>query len=165
MTLHAAKGLEFPVVAMLGLEEGCLPHSRARDSLGELEEERRLAFVGITRAQSHLILSRAQYRTQRGVRERTVPSPFLKEVPAEHLEEVDRTGIAGAAGERWSSVPTNDISGRYKVGQKLRHTTFGLGKVLDVSPGTNARITIDFGKLGKKTLMLDIAASKLAAAS
>ena len=79
MTLHAAKGLEFPVVAMIGLEEGVLPHSRARNSPDELEEERRLCFVGITRAQEKLFLSRAYARTLMGRRERTVPSPFLKE--------------------------------------------------------------------------------------
>ena len=68
MTLHAAKGLEFPVVAMIGLEEGCLPHSRSQQSADELEEERRLCFVGITRAQEKLILSRAAVRTIRGLR-------------------------------------------------------------------------------------------------
>ena len=85
MTLHAAKGLEFPVVAMIGLEEGCLPHARSRDSMKELEEERRLCFVGITRAEQHLILSRAVYRTMRGLRERTIPSPFLNEMPQASL--------------------------------------------------------------------------------
>src|SRR5208337_2436023 len=69
MTLHAAKGLEFPVVAIIGLEEGCLPHSRARGDTKELEEERRLCFVGITRAQERLILSTAAWRTIRGKRE------------------------------------------------------------------------------------------------
>src|SRR5581483_418824 len=81
MTLHAAKGLEFPVVAIIGLEEGCLPHARARGNLNELEEERRLCFVGITRAQERLILTKAAYRTLRGLRERTITSPFLGEMP------------------------------------------------------------------------------------
>ena len=72
---------------------GCLPHSRARDSLNELEEERRLAFVGITRAQERLILSKAGYRTVRGMRERTIPSPFLAELPEEKIRTIDRTGI------------------------------------------------------------------------
>ena len=85
MTLHAAKGLEFPVVAMIGLEEGILPHSRAANSPDELEEERRLCFVGITRAEERLILSKAAYRTIRGLRERTVTSPFLNEMPADDL--------------------------------------------------------------------------------
>src|SRR5206468_7043828 len=81
MTLHAAKGLEFPVVAIIGMEEGILPHSRARGNLNELEEERRLCFVGITRAEQQLILTKAAYRTIRGLRERTVTSPFLNELP------------------------------------------------------------------------------------
>src|SRR5690606_13747377 len=81
MTLHAAKGLEFRAVAMIGLEEGLLPHSRARESQAELEEERRLAFVGITRAMERLLITSAKYRTVRGLRDRTVPSQFLRELP------------------------------------------------------------------------------------
>ncbi len=164
MTLHAAKGLEFPVVAMLGLEEGCLPHSRARESAAELEEERRLAFVGITRAQEQLLLSRAQYRTMRGVRERTVPSPFLKELPEEHLEHVDRTGVAGIDTPARYATSPDDLSSRFAIGMKVRHTALGVGKVADLSPGRNARIVIDFVRGGRKTLVLDIAASKLAPA-
>ncbi len=92
MTLHAAKGLEFPVVAMVGLEEGILPHARARGSINELEEERRLAFVGITRAQERLLLTKAARRTMRGISERTITSPFLSELPAESVQVIDRTG-------------------------------------------------------------------------
>ena len=91
MTLHAAKGLEFPVVSIIGLEEGCLPHSRAREDERELEEERRLCFVGITRAQERLILSNAAWRTMRGKREPTVSSPFLHEMPRDLMEVTDRT--------------------------------------------------------------------------
>jgi DNA helicase-2/ATP-dependent DNA helicase PcrA len=96
MTLHAAKGLEFPVVAIIGLEEGCLPHSRARGEIKELEEERRLCFVGITRAQERLILSTAAWRSIRGKREPTVPSPFLTEMPQDMLELSDSTSSAEA---------------------------------------------------------------------
>ena len=85
MTLHAAKGLEFPKVFMIGLEEGLLPHSRSLDKPPEMEEERRLCFVGITRAQQQLTLSYARYRQMRGVTNRTVPSPFLAELPSESL--------------------------------------------------------------------------------
>jgi DNA helicase-2/ATP-dependent DNA helicase PcrA len=92
MTLHAAKGLEFPVVAMIGLEEGCLPHSRSRDDPTQLEEERRLCFVGITRAQERLMLSNAAWRTIRGRNEPTIPSVFLGEMPADMLEIIDRKG-------------------------------------------------------------------------
>ena len=85
MTLHASKGLEFPAVAMIGLEEGSLPHSRANESQSELEEERRLAFVGITRAMQHLQISHANRRTIRGMSERMIPSRFLEEIGREHI--------------------------------------------------------------------------------
>lgn len=107
MTLHASKGLEFPVVAMVGLEEGTLPHSRAFESQAELEEERRLAFVGITRSMRHLLVTSARYRTVRGLTERTIPSRFLSEMGSEHVvvsdqadhhDEVDGTGTAGEKG-------------------------------------------------------------------
>ncbi|MDX2038597.1 MAG: UvrD-helicase domain-containing protein [Isosphaeraceae bacterium] len=85
MTLHAAKGLEFPLVFIVGLEQGILPHARARDDDSELEEERRLLFVGITRAERELYLSRAQIREFRGRREMTIPSSFLSELPEESV--------------------------------------------------------------------------------
>ena len=85
MTLHAAKGLEFPKVFMIGLEEGLLPHGRSVDNPLEVEEERRLCFVGMTRAQQQLTLSYARYRQLRGTTNRTVPSPFLAELPGESL--------------------------------------------------------------------------------
>lgn len=86
MTLHAAKGLEFEAVAIAGLEEGLLPHSRSTVSDDDLEEERRLLFVGITRAKRHLMMTHAQMRTNRGLRERTMPSHFLRELPPEQIE-------------------------------------------------------------------------------
>lgn len=85
MTLHASKGLEFPAVAMIGLEEGSLPHSRANESQSELEEERRLAFVGITRAMKHLQITNANRRTIRGMSERMIPSRFLDEIGRESI--------------------------------------------------------------------------------
>lgn len=90
MTLHASKGLEFKAVAMIGLEEGTLPHSRANDSDEQLEEERRLAFVGITRAMERLHMTSARRRTVRGMSERTIPSRFLDELPREHLTVSDQ---------------------------------------------------------------------------
>lgn len=94
MSLHAAKGLEFDAVAIAGLEEGILPHSRALQSPtdAELEEERRLCFVGITRARKHLMITRANVRTQRGIPERTIPSQFLDELPRENVEFTDFAG-------------------------------------------------------------------------
>ena len=101
MTFHAAKGLEFPVVAMIGLEEGTLPHSRAFDSDAALEEERRLAFVGITRAMKKLQITSARYRTVRGVTERTIPSRFLDEVGREHVKRSDQS-------DEWSQTSAFD---------------------------------------------------------
>ncbi len=95
MTLHASKGLEFPAVAMIGLEEGCLPHSRANDSEEQLEEERRLAFVGITRAMQRLHITSARRRTVRGMSERTIPSRFLEELPGEQLIVSDQADEFG----------------------------------------------------------------------
>ncbi len=107
MTLHAAKGLEFPVVFIVALEEGLLPHTRAHDDDTQLEEERRLLFVGITRAQRELYLSQCRIRTFRGQQQATFPSRFLEELPPEPVEYRDRSGIelpqphAGRASGSW----------------------------------------------------------------
>ena len=152
MTLHAAKGLEFPIVAMIGLEEGVLPHSRARTSPDELEEERRLAFVGITRAQEKLIMSRAYARTMMGRRERTVPSPFIKEMPEELFEFTDRTD------NRFNGYDDSHTQayGQYKTGQMVRHPIFGIGRIMDVSDaGHNTRATVMFVRFGEKKLIVE----------
>jgi DNA helicase-2/ATP-dependent DNA helicase PcrA len=95
MTLHAAKGLEFKAVAIIGLEEGQLPHSRARESQEQLEEERRLCFVGITRAMRRLHLTSSRYRTMRGIPERTIPSRFLEELPKDSVIISDQADALG----------------------------------------------------------------------
>ena len=120
MTLHAAKGLEFGAVAMIGLEEGLLPHSRALESESAMEEERRLCFVGVTRAMQRLKLTSSRYRTVRGQTDRTIPSRFLEELGREHVVVSDQTdaygldddagapGISGGKGDRgraWSGEP------------------------------------------------------------
>src|SRR5208283_4690764 len=111
MTLHAAKGLEFPVVFIVALEEGLLPHTRAHDDDKQLEEERRLLFVGITRAQRELYLSRCRIRTFRGQQQATFPSRFLEELPDEPMEYTDRSGIqlpepqVGRASGSWTPRP------------------------------------------------------------
>lgn len=102
MTLHAAKGLEFGAAAIVGLEEGLLPHARAFDSEPQLEEERRLAFVGITRAMKHLLLTAARYRTVRGFSERTIPSRFFDEMAGDHLRVSDQSDPYDGMGE---SIP------------------------------------------------------------
>jgi DNA helicase-2/ATP-dependent DNA helicase PcrA len=104
MTLHAAKGLEFGGVAVIGLEEGMLPHSRSLMDETQMEEERRLCFVGITRAMRRLMLSCARYRTQRGLPERTIPSRFLEEIPAEARVVSDQADMFGGLDESWGGA-------------------------------------------------------------
>jgi DNA helicase-2/ATP-dependent DNA helicase PcrA len=153
MTLHAAKGLEFPVVAIIGLEEGCLPHSRSRDSADELEEERRLCFVGITRAQERIILSKAAYRTIRGLRERTATSQFLMQMPQENLEILDQTDHAAGLEDE-----AHGISMDFQVGQAVAHAAFGVGRIVEMSnAGINTRAIIEFPRSGRKTLILEYA--------
>jgi DNA helicase-2/ATP-dependent DNA helicase PcrA len=153
MTLHAAKGLEFPVVAMIGMEEGILPHARARTDPQQMEEERRLCFVGITRAQTRLILSRAFTRTIMGRRERTIPSPFLNEMPVEMIEVEDRTMI-----DDESTGLNDNYTSHFRPGQIVRHAVFGLGRICNISSmGRHTRVVVEFQKTGRKTLILEYA--------
>jgi DNA helicase II / ATP-dependent DNA helicase PcrA len=160
MTLHAAKGLEFPVVAMVGLEEGVLPHARARGNIDELEEERRLCFVGITRAQERLILSRAFRRMMRGITERTIASPFLAELPADSIDTTDRTAIdfeSDDVSQAESSLNKPSLS-RFKRGMMVRHPSFGVGKIADLMEiGQHTRAIVEFPRAGRKTLILEYA--------
>ena len=96
MTVHAAKGLEFPVVFIVALEQGLLPHSRAKDNESETEEERRLLFVGITRVRRNLFLSRSVIRTFQGKQQATFPSSFLRELPDDPIEVHDQSGLGGS---------------------------------------------------------------------
>ncbi|MCA9277353.1 MAG: ATP-binding domain-containing protein, partial [Phycisphaerales bacterium] len=116
MTLHAAKGLEFPAVAIVGLEEGLLPAQRAIADDDELEEERRLCFVGITRAMQHLTMTSARYRTHRGLRERTIPSRFLSELPESAITLSDQTDEWDNDEPTWGSdfESSNTPTSRFK---------------------------------------------------
>lgn len=168
MTLHAAKGLEFPVVAMVGLEEGLLPHSRAQASEADLEEERRLCFVGITRAMKHVQLTAAKYRTVRGMSERTIPSRFIEELPRAHTTVSDQSD----AWEDHDSFDSHDHDPGYSPpaggklaqaqrelppGTKVRHPQFGVGEVLGLEGGSSVRARIKFRQVGIKTLVLEYA--------
>ncbi len=179
MTLHAAKGLEFGAVAIVGLEEGTLPHSRAIVDEAQMEEERRLCFVGITRAMSRLHLTSAKYRTHRGLSERTIPSRFLSELPREHVLFSDQSDAsAGVPGWTDEDGPARDeppkpprrpaqasgaetpraprgVEGSFPVGCTVRHPQFGVGKVLALTPGMNAKAVIAFKDVGNKTLVLE----------
>ena len=163
MTLHAAKGLEFPIVAMIGMEEGCLPHGRVREHPEQLEEERRLCYVGITRAEKLLILSRAAERRIRGVREPTAVSRFLAEMPRESLECVG----AGGVGEdpellrrrvRQDEMDDEGATPQFRKGQLVRHPSFGVGKIIDIAEaGQHTRVAVQFDRAGRKTLILQYA--------
>ncbi|MHC5024357.1 MAG: ATP-dependent helicase [Planctomycetota bacterium] len=168
MTLHAAKGLEFEAVSIAGLEEGLLPHIRAASSDVELEEERRLCFVGITRAKRRLLLTSAAARTHRGIRERTIPSAFLRELPEQGIVWSDQSAgefvtmdddfvydQTGGAGRR--SRAGVEASG-LAVGCLVRHPKFGVGRVEAMMPrpvGSSARVS--FQGVGVKTLILEYA--------
>jgi len=180
MTLHAAKGLEFPAVAMIGLEEGMLPHTRVQEMPQELEEERRLCFVGITRAMRRLLVTSARYRTIRGVPERTMPSRFLSELPKEHVTLSDQAafdepgwdrdgGDGGPGGVRFErddeERPSSRAQGVAKdsrgrplsVGALVRHPQFGIGRIASITGGRDARAQINFRQVGSKTLVLQFA--------
>lgn len=118
MTLHASKGLEFPAVAMIALEEGTLPHSRANESVAELEEERRLAFVGITRSMRHLQITTAARRTIRGITERTIKSRFLEEIGSDNIIFSDQSdgGYGGSMGEYDDAFSDKSPSSRFRAG-------------------------------------------------
>lgn len=137
MTLHAAKGLEFPVVFIVGVEEGLIPFRRQGDSESDKEEERRLLFVGMTRAQKCLTLLRARYRMLRGRTERTIQSPFLDELPSDavewHMASIPAPGHSRQVAPR-GRLP-EDI-GEWSVGTVVRHPTHGLGQILSLDRGT-----------------------------
>ncbi|MBZ9638228.1 DNA helicase PcrA [Streptomyces sp. PSKA30] len=177
MTLHTAKGLEFPVVFLTGMEDGVFPHMRALGQTKELEEERRLAYVGITRARERLYLTRSAMRSAWGQPSYNPPSRFLEEIPAAHVDW-KRTGgspapagpVSGVAASLSSSRSRSSASGAsgfatrrtaekpvvsLAVGDRVTHDQFGLGTVVAVKgTGANAEATIDFGDTKPKRLLL-----------
>ncbi len=173
MTLHSAKGLEFPVVFLCGLEDGLFPHQRSIADIHGLEEERRLCYVGTTRAMRHLYLTYAEQRRMHGVDNYGAPSRFIAEIPPELLEEVRpkvqvsrptygaARGHAPARPQAQPSRPqryTDDAPGSLKLGQRVRHQKFGDGVVLSVEgQGSNARVQVNFERQGTKWLMMGYA--------
>ncbi|QXT63638.1 DNA helicase PcrA [Tessaracoccus palaemonis] len=171
MTLHTAKGLEFDTVFLTGMEEGIFPHMRALTDPEELEEERRLAYVGITRARKRLYLSRAQVRITFGQPNYNPASRFLDEVPAQVIDwrrtgEATTTWAGRDAGRRSSTtasmqsfgsgkkVPVNRVAS-VEVGERVLHTAFGMGTVIAVhGAGDATKVDVDFGSAGAKRLSL-----------
>ena len=155
MTLHAAKGLEFPLVCMVGLEQGSLPHARSLDTPGDLEEERRLCFVGMTRAEDRLLLTSAASRTMRGQPMATVESMFVRELPA----FVQREDATDDFGEGYGgATPAAPRSGALRPGTRVRHPLFGVGTVEAVSArGGSTALRVAFAGAGTKTLIQEFA--------
>ncbi len=169
MTLHAAKGLEFEHVCIIGLEDGLLPHERGSSDADDLEEERRLFFVGVTRAKTNLHISYARYRTIRGQSLRTVASPFLFELgsgltPCEH-EGPDGEDAPFSVSDRRrrthagpSSEAPKQKTPEFVPGQLVRHKTFGLGRVKKfVDMGASSVVTVQFNTGQIKSLLLRFA--------
>ena len=157
MTLHSAKGLEFPLVFLAGLEEGMFPSSRSIEEPGRLAEERRLAYVGITRAQQKLILSYAEVRRLHGQDNYGMPSRFLREIPPELLHEVrpkiqlSRPVYGGRASEHIVEPSTPGL----RLGQRVTHPSFGIGVVMDAEgAGAHARVQVNFESAGPKWLVM-----------
>ncbi|WP_232327039.1 DNA helicase PcrA [Herbidospora yilanensis] len=166
MTLHTAKGLEFPVVFLTAMEDGVFPHMRSLSDPRELEEERRLAYVGITRAEKRLYLSRAAVRTAWGAPSFNPASRFLAEVPQDLVEwrNDPKKNAWGAATKRETRPLASRGGGKpavqFTAGDRVTHDQFGLGTVLEVEgEGEKTRARIDFGSAGVKTLMTHYARS------
>lgn len=178
MTVHAAKGLEFPIVFLVGLEEGLFPISRAMESEDELEEERRLCYVAITRAEEHLYVSNAKVRTIYGNMNYSIPSRFLTEMgqalyrdeevapkKKEVVEAINRDSIFTISGADYQKdrfiqkpLPRRDTPTDVKIGSRVKHQKFGEGMIVSISEqDDDKKVTIAFDKGGLKTLLLSMA--------
>lgn len=176
MTLHSAKGLEFPIVFIPGMEEGIFPGSQSMYSEEELEEERRLAYVGITRAKEKLYLVNAQQRMLYGTTSRNMPSRFIREIPSDVVEDVSTrvhsTNVSRFASLKTAHAPTSSSAHKfgqagnvsaqphadYKVGDTVVHKSFGLGTILSLQPmGNDTLMEVAFDKAGTKKMMANFA--------
>ncbi|WP_136254692.1 DNA helicase II [Onishia niordana] len=163
MTLHSAKGLEFPVVFIAGVEEGLFPHKMSMEEPGRLEEERRLCYVGLTRAMQKLYLTHAELRRLHGKETFQRPSRFLREIPAEYLEEVRLRGqisrpVTAGHAPAQTSVNGGDDLPSLSLGQRVSHPVFGEGVILNAEgTGERARVQVSFEGEGDKWLVLGFA--------
>ncbi|HHJ40095.1 MAG: DNA helicase II [Methylothermaceae bacteria B42] len=152
MTLHAAKGLEFPLVFMVGMEEGLFPSMQSLEDPLRLEEERRLCYVGMTRAMEKLTMTYAECRRFYGRETYPRESRFLREIPTQYLEEIRMTARIS---KPVSTSPTSMEEPPLKLGQRVMHAAFGEGTVLQCEgEGKNARVQVNFENAGAKWLML-----------
>lgn len=161
MTLHSAKGLEFPQVFLVGMEEGLFPSNRSLEESGRLEEERRLAYVGITRARAHLMMSYAESRRLHGMEMFGTPSRFLREIPGELIHEVRAKVRAqparAVAPVRHPELENGSMRG-FKLGQRVKHPNFGVGVIKQAEgSGAHTRVQVDFQGGSSKWLVLAFA--------
>ena len=157
MTLHSAKGLEFDLVYLTGMEEGLFPHSRSSEEPGRLEEERRLCYVGMTRARKNLCITHAESRRIHGETRFTSPSRFIREVPSEYLFEIKMGRPVESPAYQQTHFTKQSESGFY-FGQTVVHATFGEGVILNIEgDGARQRVEVEFPDLGSKWLMTEYA--------
>ena len=164
MTVHSAKGLEFDAVFLTGLEEGLFPHEQSVTEVDGLEEERRLAYVAITRARNRLYLSHAQTRMLHGQTRYNIPSRFLEEIPQELMKWLTprfsrQKAFAADFSRKGEPLrkPARDAGG-FRIGQNVTHPKFGPGVVIDAEgQGTDARVQVNFGATGVKWLAVSVA--------
>jgi DNA helicase-2/ATP-dependent DNA helicase PcrA len=170
MTLHSAKGLEFDAVFIIGVEEGLIPHSRSMDDDEEFEEERRLMYVGLTRARKKLFLSHSLFRSRFGERVHSLPSRFIDEIPDDVLELPPRAAEGVVFSGGWpaggeETEPVLEYDGEeipvFDRGDRVEHPYFGRGEVVQVSgSGLSARLKVFFPRAGEKLLLLEHAQLK-----
>jgi len=154
MTMHSAKGLEFPLVFICGMEDGLFPHQRSLGDPGGLEEERRLCYVGTTRAMSELYFTYAEQRRLHGMDNFATPSRFLNEIPALLIEEV-RPQVRVSRPLQTARFASEPVPGGLRLGQRVRHAKFGEGVILNVEgQGAHARVQVNFEQPGTKWLVL-----------
>jgi DNA helicase-2/ATP-dependent DNA helicase PcrA len=162
MTLHSAKGLEFPLVFMAGMEDGLFPHQRSvEDAAGRLEEERRLCYVGMTRAKERLVLSYAEVRRMHGSDSYCRPSRFIDEMPAELIEEIrprmseHRPYVPARPAAPPGRVNVKGQDWPFRLGQGVTHRKFGEGTVLAFEgSGEHTRVQVNFPRAGVKWLVV-----------
>lgn len=165
MTMHSAKGLEFPLVFLCGMEDGLFPHQRSISDPNGLEEERRLCYVGITRAKQYLYISYAEQRRLHGIDNFSQPSRFIAEIPSEFVEEVQpRVQVSRpmktrpTAADRKLAVMHPGAELGIRLGQRVRHDKFGDGVILNCEgQGSHTRVEVNFEKAGTKWLVLSYA--------
>lgn len=155
MTLHSAKGLEFPLVFLVGLEDGLFPSQKSAEEAGRLEEERRLAYVGITRARENLVLCYAESRRMHGMEMYGRPSRFIGEIPSELLREVRPRVQVSRPSYSTPHASLREELPSLKLGQRVRHANFGDGVVVDYEgSGAHTRVQVNFESAGQKWLVL-----------